>query len=93
MIEVNLMDPAVTRFVRAYFSEEQTNDRSAMRTSLHNSRPEHHTKIKDGLAELIHTRSLSPREFWELTFVLYPDEDTLYKEIEDAYEYLFGAAT
>jgi hypothetical protein len=91
MIEGGLMDPAVRRFIRAYFAEEQTNDRPAMRTSLHNSDLEHREKIRDGLAELIRTRSLSPDEFWELTFVEYPDEDALYKEIEDAYEFLFGA--
>jgi hypothetical protein len=85
------MDPAVRRFISAYFSEELINDRPEMRTSLDNSSAEHREKIKSGLAEIIRTRSLSPQEFWELTFVMYPDEDALYKEIEDAYEFLFGA--
>ena len=84
------MDPAVRRFISAYFSEELINDRTEMRTSLQNSSTEHQEKIKNGLAELISTHSLSPREFWELTFADIPDEDALYKEIEDAYEFLFG---
>ena len=78
-------------FLTGYFSEELEDERPRMRSSLANSSDDYRAQVRDGLAELIASRSMSTDEFWRVTWKSFDDEDQMYRELTEAYRFLFGA--
>jgi hypothetical protein len=84
------MDEQAKVFIKAYFSPELAGDREELNDSLRNSSAEYRKRIKDGLAELLRTRSIPLVKFSRLTDSSYESEDELYADIAASYEAMFG---
>ena len=87
------MDPQISMFLQGWFSDETKGDPEGTRRSIENSPPEYQRALQQGLAEMISKRTLTTDEFWEITFVAVDDEEDLYRQLQEAYDYLFGRQT
>ena len=84
------MNEQVSLFLEGWFSADAKGDPEADRRSIHNSSADYQRTVRDGLAEIIRTRSLTTDEFWEITFVALDSEDELYRQLQEAYDYVYG---
>ena len=82
----------VLDLLSAYFSEELVDERPGLRTSLDNSPAAERERIRRELADLIAGREMSTEDFWQATWQRFATEDEMYRELADAYRYLFGDA-
>jgi hypothetical protein len=77
-------------FITGALSVELAPDHARTRDSLNRSPAEYQETIRNGLAEIIRTRSLSTLDYLKLTNVEFADEDALYRYLAEEYAFLFG---
>jgi hypothetical protein len=83
------MSREVVNLIRALHEPELRGDQQMLRSSLHNTTPEHLSKVKGEFSEFIRERPMSGEEFRNTTQVWVRDDDELYRAAEDAYRFYF----
>jgi hypothetical protein len=83
------MKPAVLDLLSGYFSEELLEERPLMRSSLYNGGPVGVEATRAQFRELLIGRSMTHDDFYRATMAYFPDDETFYRELEDAYRFFF----
>ncbi|MFC5724751.1 hypothetical protein ACFP1Z_31840 [Streptomyces gamaensis] len=84
------MNEDLHAFIRAYMRLETAYDTTGfLRPTLLGFNESVVRNVRTGLEEILQTRSLTVDDYTGLTNIEFPDEDTLYKYLQDMYAYLF----
>jgi len=83
------MSSAVLDLLSGYFSEELLEERPIMRSSLYNGGPAGVEETRAQFRDLLTDRSMTPDVFYRATMTYFPDDERLYRELEDAYRFFF----
>ncbi|MFC5724749.1 hypothetical protein ACFP1Z_31830 [Streptomyces gamaensis] len=84
------MNRELRNFVRTYLDLEMAYDTKGwLRPTLLGFNEHFVNNVRSGLEEILRDRSLTVGEYEGLTAIEFPDEDTLYKYLEDMYAFLF----
>jgi len=86
------MRSETTDFLKGYFDEEMVDHRHQMRASHSRLRPEVRERLRAGLADLIASRSMSTDDFWQVTWIRFADEDEMYRQFQEAFDFFFSDA-
>ncbi|MFJ3974727.1 hypothetical protein [Streptomyces sp. NPDC090021] len=94
------MEERTRRFISRAFGPHCLNEPERLRASIRHSFAvrgpfvQDYERQRDGLAEVIRTRGMSPTEWEDLTegVIEFPGEDELYAYLEQAHAYFFGDA-
>lgn len=83
------MNSAVLDLLSGYFSEELLEERPVMRSSLYHGGPVGVETTKAQFRELLVERSMTHDAFYRATMAYFPNDERLYRELEDAYRFFF----
>ena len=83
------MSSAVLDLLSGYFSEELLEERPIMRSSLHNGGTAGVEATKAQFRDLLTSRTMTHGDFYRATMAYFPNDEKLYRELADAYRFLF----
>ncbi len=85
------LDEKAKDFLGAYFDPEMAGLEDRQRHTLWNVPGDYRERVQVGLADLLRTRSITVKEFYDITdtYLDVETEDEVYAEIAKAYEFLF----
>jgi hypothetical protein len=83
------MSSGVLDLLGAYFSEELTEERPMMRSSLHNGGTAGVEATKVQFKALLTERTITRDEFYRATLAYFSADEKLYRELADAYRFFF----
>ncbi|MEV6495172.1 hypothetical protein AB0M20_42125 [Actinoplanes sp. NPDC051633] len=83
------MSSAVLDLLSGYFSPELLEERPIMRSSLHHGGPAGVETTRADFRDLLAGRGMTHDDFYRATMTYFPDDESLYRELEDAYRFFF----
>jgi hypothetical protein len=83
------MSSTVLDLLSGYFSEELLEERPIMRSSLYHGGSVGVEETRAQLRDLLINRSMTHDDFYRATMAYFPDDERLYRELEDAYRFFF----
>ena len=79
-------------FIGNYLKIEMCDDLASTRESLPRLNQPYIERVRSEFAEILRTRSISMREYGELTYINFATVDDMYGYLQRVYDYLFEGA-